>query len=400
MRDVKTREPAKRHKTSRQNSKKRFAISLILALTIVAGLPLGVYAVQNIFTGFGTVKDIQFAGSNIDQVVYQGETVWERGQACENIAQTGQSTQSFNYTGNPQTFTASASGCYRIELWGAMGGSYSNAYKGGAGGYVSGVIHLNQNDALYVYLGGAGIGGGVHTPRAGGYNGGGNATSDGDRNTRQASGAGASDVRLVGGNWDNALSLSSRIIVAGGGGGGTGNAAVSTSLTYGGAGGGLIGINSGTSREGKWSGYGTGGTQTKGGSPNDVTTVQFGTFGKGSNSTYSGGGSGYYGGGSSMSAGGGSSYISGHTGSVAITSAANQTPKSGCATSTTDNSCSIHYSGKIFLNTKMIDGTGYAWTNVKGALELMPNPTSGTYASGTGHPGNGAAKITYLGFNN
>lgn len=56
----------------------------------------------------------------------------------------------------------------------------------------------------------------------------------------------------------------------------------------------------------------------------------------------------------------GSSYISGHTGCVAITSQVDQTPKSGCTTGTTDNSCSIHYSSKIFTNTLMIDGAVYS----------------------------------------
>jgi hypothetical protein len=46
----------------------------------------------------------------------------------------------------------------------------------------------------------------------------------------------------------------------------------------------------------------------------------------------------------------------------------------------------------------MIDGAGYKWTNTKGILTPMPNPTAeGNYASGVGHSGNGYAKITYVG---
>ena len=45
----------------------------------------------------------------------------------------------------------------------------------------------------------------------------------------------------------------------------------------------------------------------------------------------------------------------------------------------------------------MIDGAGYAWTNVKGSLQQMPNPSGGNYALGVGHTGNGYARITYLG---
>ena len=45
----------------------------------------------------------------------------------------------------------------------------------------------------------------------------------------------------------------------------------------------------------------------------------------------------------------------------------------------------------------MIDGAGYKWTNTKGSLQAMPNPSGGNYASNTGHTGSGAARITYLG---
>lgn len=116
-----------------------------------------------------------------------------------------------------------------------------------------------------------------------------------------------------------------------------------------------------------------------------------------------GGGGGYYGGSgaSGLSSGvwpggGGSSYISGHTGCVAITSENSTIPKSGCLTGTTDDSCSIHYSGKTFTNTAMIDGAGYSWTNTKGSLDLMPNPNGGYYESGLGHIGNGYARITIV----
>ena len=94
---------------------------------------------------------------------------------------------------------------------------------------------------------------------------------------------------------------------------------------------------------------------------------------------------------------GGSSYISGHTGSVAVASTSSSSPKSGCTTGTTNNACSISPYGYTFTNTVMIDGNGYKWTNTKGSLQAMPKPAGGTYASGTGHSGNGYAKITWLG---
>jgi hypothetical protein len=117
-----------------------------------------------------------------------------------------------------------------------------------------------------------------------------------------------------------------------------------------------------------------------------------------------GGGGGYYGGYSgsinaangTSGGSGGSSYASGHTGCVAITSVDDQNPKTDCTTGTSDNSCSVHYSRKVFTNTVMIDGAGYAWTNIESALTPMPDPAGGNYASGAGHRGNGVARITLL----
>ena len=127
-----------------------------------------------------------------------------------------------------------------------------------------------------------------------------------------------------------------------------------------------------------------------------------------------GGGGGYYGGGGANASGvqcylhsasSGSSYISGHTGCVAITSEENETPKSGCETGTTNNSCSIHYSGKTFANTVMIDGYGQTWSTVVGDIVSYPNPLGGFYVLNNKigrvdnldeFSGNGYARITLL----
>ena len=147
---------------------------------------------------------------------------------------------------------------------------------------------------------------------------------------------------------------------------------------------------------------GTGASQSSGGKiGSSATSGTNGTFGIGGtggvgpgdpNHTGCGGGGGYYGGGASAwhaGSGGGSSYISGHNGCDAISS--NSTEGS-----ITHSGQSVHYSGKVFTNTVMIDGAGYAWTNTKGSLQQMPNPSGGYYASGVGHSGNGYARITYL----
>lgn len=120
----------------------------------------------------------------------------------------------FSYTGAVQTYTAPATGTYTLQVWGAQGGYYNATYgTGGLGGYSIGTINLQQGDILYVYVGQQG---GYTTAKGNsvvtnGYNGGGGASYYG------GTGGGATDVRTVGGTWNDGASLLSRIIVAGGG---------------------------------------------------------------------------------------------------------------------------------------------------------------------------------------
>ena len=48
------------------------------------------------------------------------------------------------------------SGRYKLECWGAQGGSYTDIYHGGYGGYSVGEIVLNTERTLYINVGGAG----------------------------------------------------------------------------------------------------------------------------------------------------------------------------------------------------------------------------------------------------
>ena len=310
-------------------------------------------------------------------------------------------SHTFNYTGEEQIFTVPINGTYKIEAWGAQGGGAN----GGKGGYSSGIIQIGKGEKIKVFVGGAGNSTGV-----GGYNGGGNA---GVLVTNNDGGGGATDIRI------NNININDRILVAGGGGGANANGSNTGGIgKTGGAGGGLNGY-SGTSVIANM--FGGGATQISGGirgytSRNPCTNGSFYYGGVGGTSdgtpTVSGGaggGGGFYGGGSGEgcnnncggSGGGGSSYISGHTGCVAIVSDSSTSARTGtggasCTTGTSDNLCSVHYSGKVFTDTVMIDGAGYAWTNTKGSLQQMPNPSGGYYASGVGHSGNGYARITYL----
>ena len=295
----------------------------------------------------------------------------------------------FSYTGDAQSVTIPETGYYKFEAWGASGGTARSraTHPHQTGAYVSGKIYLVKDEVVYVYVGEHGHGGTEEEKWQRAYNGGGYFTGgspqSGDFN--QGSGGGATDFRLVSGDWNDSASLRSRIMVAGAGAGRVGVQGLSGRP----AGGGLI-SDTVTLSYGEYYGTAIGATQTSGY-----------LFGVGQDGFRASGGGGYYGGrkssGTELNASGGSSYISGHTGCVAITSASDETPKTGCTTGTSDNSCSRHYSGKYFTDTKMIDGQGYNWTNTKGSLELMPNPSYGYHDENSGHAGNGHARITYLG---
>lgn len=219
---------------------------------------------------------------------------------------TGQS-KDFNYTGGVQSITLDP-GTYKLETWGAQGGSGSGT--GGLGGYSTGQITLTSTTTLYVAVGGQG--GTDRSTTNGGFNGGGYSVAYG------SGGGGATHFATASGTL---ASLSGNknavLIVAGGGGGEAGR-----SDRPGGAGGGLEGA-AGYSGCG---GPGHGGTQTAAGaSGQNGSAAGFGYGGSqtafGSNGG-AGGGGGYYGGGaggndySSYSdnddsgGGGGSGYIS------------------------------------------------------------------------------------------
>lgn len=245
-------------------------------------------------------------------------------------------------------------GRYKLECWGAQGGSYSS-YYGGAGGYSTGELTLRKETPLYIYAGGQPAT--VSTDRVvvpGGFNGGGDGFNRwySTTYTYGQGGGGASDIRV------GQDSLFARVIVAGGGGG---SASVNAKTTkYGG----------GTSGGSPQSGYGA--TQTAAG-----TGGSFGVGGSarsfGANFKYGsgGGGGGWYGGG-------------------ACDSASDTTNYRG-------------YNG---------GGSGFVWTGANapagyllGAEYYLTNAStkagnlsfnSPTGASETGHTGDGYCRITAL----
>ena len=228
-------------------------------------------------------------------------------------------SMNYSYTGSSQVFTSGHDGTYMLEAWGAQGGSYSDKYYGGYGGYSKGIISLKKNKSLYVYVGGQGEASCVDKKCVGGYNGGGyGGYSTNDQLNYSSGGGGATHIATK----DGLLSSLSNnkkdiLIVAGGGGGSYYHTFGETTSSIGGNAGGYIGVTGNQSSYSKNFLPATGGTQEAGGTAGyrglDGNFGQGGngTIGSSANECSSGGGGGYYGGGSAAHSGtgGGSSYI-------------------------------------------------------------------------------------------
>ena len=197
-------------------------------------------------------------------------------------------------------------GIYRIEAWGAQGGT-CGIEKSGLGGYIRGIFQIKTYVEVIVNVGGKGN---YSTTAAvdGGYNGGGRSSKKGD-NSYSGSGGGSTDISFV------INGTKEKMLIAGGGGG---SCIYNGILCSGGNGGGL----SGSDGQGHYPKYaGKGGKQYQYENAGDWESrkAQDGTEGKGGNglapciAAGGGGGGGYFGGGGGSdigSGGGGSGFIS------------------------------------------------------------------------------------------
>lgn len=268
----------------------------------------------------------------------------------------------FSYTGAQQSWTAPSTGWYRLETWGAQGGS-GESYTVSRGGYASGEVYVTSGTTLYIYVGGQGVyrtyGGETHSTAVntnGGWNGGGGVYNSA---ASHGSGGGATDIALTAGattltdytyRRTNASYLS-RIIVAGGG---AGNGNWQNGLHSGGGAEGLgmpghFGTQTGTSTSASAAG-----------------AFGYGGRGQGGSGGGNGGGGGWYGGGGaqggSAGGGGGSGYV--------LTSSSHK-PSGYTPTS-------AYY----LSNTILTPGN-----------QVMPNPSGGSM---TGKSGDGYARISKI----
>ena len=138
----------------------------------------------------------------------------------------------FDYSGETEEYTIQKSGMYKIEVWGAQGGtSICNnstcSVTPGYGGYSVGTINLARGTSIYVNVGGKGANGNLSDCAAGGYNGGGKGTNDGGScgtaNDDEASGGGggATSVALKTGLLSELENDKDKVIIVAGGGGGS-----------------------------------------------------------------------------------------------------------------------------------------------------------------------------------
>ncbi len=260
------------------------------------------------------------------------------------------STQNFSYTGASQTFTASVSGTYTFQTWGAAGGGGTSGFgSGGSGGYATGEYSLLAGQTIYIQVGQKGF----QSASSIAYNGGGSGSIvSWDAGAGHGyTGGGATHIALSNGVLSTLSGRATDVLIVAAGGGGAGGAYNWSYQSNGGAGGGTSGVSGQAGRNGIDTGYrpgGGGGSQSSGGSSAGASVVA--SFGLGATGSKElgdsiqggGGGGGYYGGGAGSQAGGGggggSSYIGGVTsGSTVAGNASMVNPSGGTMTGNSGN---------------------------------------------------------------
>lgn len=270
----------------------------------------------------------------------------------------------YDYTGGVQSIMLPP-GNYKLECWGAQGGSYSPHY-GGAGGYSVGILTITQDTDFYIYVGGQPASSTTDaTATSGGYNGGGagyNRNYSGTYTYGQG-GGGGTDIRI------GQDSLYARVIVAGGGGGSATNGDEKATKYGGGLSGGCVTTTIQA-------------TQTSGGTA--ISGVNLGTFGQGGSAT-TGGNNYKYGSGG----GGGGWYGGGAANTYSDSAISTRADNSGGSGYVYTADTATNYPSGCLLNST------YYLTEATtvGGNESFPSTSGGTE---TGHEGNGYARITVI----
>jgi len=308
-------------------------------------------------------------------------------------------TYDFNYTGNVQEFTADKNGLYKLEIWGAQGGSNTNSdkagagiLKGGFGGYSTGLIKLNDTEKLYVFVGQMGLSRQINSAEATVYaypNGGAIKSTATNYNAYLNGGGGSTHIAKENKLIKEMNPKSNSLIIVAGGGGGIAN--YWEKGDNGGSGGGFVGGSTTTNFSNI---NATGGTQTEAGlaggnSDGHGRSGEWnsGAYGQGggiltfsgrTGATVSGGGGGgYYGGGASWggSGAGGSGYIGNPSLKGMVMYCYN------CEESDEPITLTVSTTGSSYLKNMATCSDGYSSDPISKCAKA----------------GNGYARITYLG---
>lgn len=285
----------------------------------------------------------------------------------------------FPYTGGIQTFKAPYTGYYQLETWGAQGGSYGN-YRGGYGAYATGNVYLQQDEILYVVVGGQG-GVASNSRISASYNGGGGARTQ-SGNDKAGGGGGATHIARRTGILSSLNSYRSNILMVSAGGGG--GYFYPSFNSIGGDAGGISGV---VAPNGTCSGRtlykGAAASQSGAGANNSCggdqrrTYAGFG-YGRDGVEWQAGGGAGYFGGGAGFAHGGngGSSYI----GNNDLVSRGKVTKVMYCYSCTTSNVASTYTVSTRNYSVSPISyyaksGSGYA------RISMAARPSTNNFLS-------------------
>ncbi len=309
-----------------------------------------------------------------------------------------QTTFTFNFTGNIQSWTVPTGVCQiRIKAWGAGGGGGGtdtyNPGNGGNGGYAEGIFSVTPGSNLDIFVGGGGSPGLVCSSNGNGGAGGwgyGNGGNGGNSGAGGCSGSGG------GGGGGSAVVIGvTPLIVAGGGGGGGGggNYAVGgnggngggTNGLSGGSGGaggiaGASGNNNGTNGQNKGgdgAGAGGGGGGYNGGTGGNVAGCDCGAGGGGGGQSFCSGSSCILNNGGG--AAGGGAITAGNNGTVVIEILAQSTISSANVT-TQSVTCFGQATGGATLN--ITGGTpplSYTWVPGASTNSYITNVSAGNY---------------------
>lgn len=275
----------------------------------------------------------------------------------------------YPYSGEVKSFTADTDGYYKLEAWGAQGGSVvkgNDEYDGGGkGGYSCGYVQLSAGDTIYIAVGGKGGSNDGINGGAGGWNGGGGGGkgADDSRSFQVGGGGGGGATHFAittnRGELKNYISNKDEVLLVAGAGGGYCRGIYDDDFHPGGYGGGTAGQNSYNSGNsivilgGMDDGYHPFG---EGETPDEQKYyVSYGSEGNG------GGGAGYYGGYTFKGKG--------------------------------DNTNYGGAGGNGYFNTTALaSGTDYTPVTIAGDQNFLA--PDGTHE--VGHSGNGYARITYV----